>query len=202
MRPGGPCPHPEPPGDLHERDPLIFTSDREWFRVHRLGRDPIHFGTAATFRYDAPRGEYGVLYAAADPHCAFIETLGQETGCRIVTWSELARREWARIRVSRPLRLIDLATSGGLARIGADARLFAGNHAVSRRWSKALRAHPVRPDGILYPARHDPARQACALYDHCKPLVSAASFGCLADAANAVLLGDILDTYGFELIDT
>jgi hypothetical protein len=108
-----------------------------------------------------------------DEHCAFIETLGQETGCRIITTSALSKRGWARVSLSRPLRLIDLVASGGLARIGADARLFAGEHSVSQRWSKALRAHGVKPDGILYPARHDPALQACALYDHCETLATA-----------------------------
>jgi hypothetical protein len=196
-----PGPLPEPPADLNRRQPLIATVDRFWFRIHGLDRDPIYFGKRATFRFDAPAGEFGVLYVGADEHCAFIETLGQPTGTRVVTTSSLSGRAWARIKISRALRLIDLAASGGLARIGADGRLFAGEHIIAQRWSQALRAHPARPDGLLYPARHDPARNACALYDHCQDLVTAEQLGCLLDPAHSVLLGNILDTYGFGLID-
>jgi len=104
--------------------------------------------------------------------------------------------------LSRPLRLIDLVASGGLARIGADARLFAGEHSISQRWSKALWTHRAKPDGILYPTRHDPARvAACVLYDHCETLVTAPPLGGLADPMHSALLGNILDTYGFDLID-
>jgi hypothetical protein len=201
MTPPAPRPHPEPPDDLNARDPLIACVDHAWFRVYNLRRGPLFFGRGTNHRFNAPGGEFGVLYIGADEHCAFIETLGQETGCRIVTTAELLKRGWARVLLSRPLCLIDLVRSGGLARIGADARLFAGEHSVSQRWSKALWDHHLRPDGILYPARHDPARKACALYDHCEALVTAAPLGCLGDPKHSALLGNILDTYGFELID-
>ena len=133
------------------------------------------------------------MYMGRDEYCAFVDTLGQETGCRILTTAELLKRGWARITSSRPLNLIDLTASGGLAHIGADARLFAGEHFVSRRWSKALRDHHTKPDGILYPARHDPTRGACALYGHCEALVTATPLGCMADPMHSALLGDILD---------
>lgn len=201
MTPGEPGPHPEPPGDLDDREPLIASVDQAWFRICKLRRSPIFFGRGTTHRFNAPGGEFGVMYIGADEHCAFIETLGQETGCRIVTTAALRERGWARVTLSRPLRLIDLVASGGLARIGADARLFAGEHAISQRWSKALWAHRVKPDGILYPTRHDPARAACAIYDHCETLTTATPLGCLADPRHSALLGNILDTYGFDLIE-
>lgn len=55
-----------------------------------------------------------------------------------MTTAALLKRGWDRITPSRPLRLVDLVVSGGLARVGADARLFAGEHTVSRRWCPKL----------------------------------------------------------------
>ena len=53
-----------------------------------------------------------------------------------------------------PLSLVDLSGQGGLARIGADSRLFAGSRAIARRWSRAIYEHPnrLKVHGILYPA--------------------------------------------------
>lgn len=65
-------------------------------------------------------------------------------------------------RSERHLRLVDL-TGPGLARLGADARLFAGDHGQARQWSRAFYSHPDRVDGIYYPVRHDPSRVAAAV---------------------------------------
>ena len=67
-----------------------------------------------------------MLYAATDAHGAFVETFGWRTGDRIIDLSELRARGLAHITVSRILRLVDLAGEG-LARLGADARLGAGD---------------------------------------------------------------------------
>ena len=192
--------HPRPHADLAARNPIV----REWieplFRIHRLIHDPLHFGKSPSNRFDAPSGEYGVLYAGVDEHAAFIETLGQGTGIRAVTAGALRERGLTRLTPSKPLKLIDLASGGGLARIGADARLIAGEHQVSREWSKALRAHPAAADGILYPARHDPARLCCALFGHCEDFLVTDELGSLGGPGLARLAGSILDHYQFGLI--
>jgi hypothetical protein len=177
------------------------TTSQPWYRIHLLGKSPIYFGRKSLYRFDAPAGEFGVLYMGADEHCAFIEVFGQETGTRLVTAEALRTRGLARLTFSRPLRLMDLVHSGGLARIGADSRLFAGDHKIAQRWSRILREHPSKPDGLLYPSRHDPARLACALYDHCTDLASAELLDSLLDATNAPVLAQILNTYQFALID-
>ncbi len=171
-----PGPHPEPPEDLHERLPSITESAGSWFRLHPVRFDSIHFGKdpAKSGRFGAPEGQYGVLYASEDEHGAFVETFGQDTGVRATDETDLLERVLARIESIRPVRLVDL-TGEGLARIGADARLFASDHAVSKRWSAALRDHHVKPDGIRYPCRHDPSRVAVALYDQMGGTVSASS---------------------------
>jgi hypothetical protein len=195
-----PGPHPEPLSDLASHHPQIFSTGQEWFRIHRIGQEPIYFGRSKGNRFDAPSGEYGVLYLAQNEHCAFIETFGQSTGMNIVTASFMSAVGLALIKTERDLNLIDLVNTGGLARIGADGRLCDGDHSVSRRWSKALHDHPSRPDGLYYRARHDPALTACALYDHAASAITAIKCGSLRDAKNANLVADMLTRYQFSLI--
>lgn len=167
--------------------------------MHRREYDPLYFGSSRLARFDAPAGEYGILYLGCDWHCAFIETFGQATGVRVVTLKALADRRLSTVAASRPLRLVDL-TGPGLARLGADERLCAGDYAVAQRWSAALWAHPGRPDGLYYRARHDPSRYCVAVYDRVQGAIAATSAGSLMDEGHSALLADILDTYGFGLI--
>jgi hypothetical protein len=201
-----PEPHPDPPADLDQR-PLPLVEDAgPWIRGHRRIFHPLYFGTSGDGRFDAPAGEYGILYVASDDYAAFIETFGRrETsghalGWNVVTRSLLAERERTRVMTNRPLRLVDI-TAEGLARIGADSRLASGSYAVSQRWALACYLHPSQPDGLLYRARHDPSRMAAAIYDRAAPMLTTSSLGSLADPANAALLLDILDTYGFDLLN-
>jgi hypothetical protein len=195
----GPDPHPEPPDDLPARSLPTFEQPGPWIRIHQIRHQPIHFGRSGYSRFDAPAGEYGVLYAGSDAHCAFVETFGQSTGARLVTTSALQDRAIARIVSARPLRLVDL-TGSGLARIGADERLCAGDHCLAQRWALAMWRHPSAPDGLLYRARHDPSRLAVALFDRVRTELTADPVGSLADPSLADLLGAILDTYGFGLV--
>ena len=195
--------HPAPPTDLDSRSPLTFTIPvgTTLFRLHDRSKGSLFFGRTGRNRFDAPDGSFGVLYIALDEHCAFIETFGQVTGIRIVTRASLEQRVLSQLKVMHPLTLIDLARSGGLARIGADGRLLTGSHAVAQRWSAALRKHPAKPAGLLYPARHDVARYACALFDVPTSTFQVTNTGSLAEPLHSALLGKILDVYGFGYID-
>ena len=159
-------------------------------------------------RFDAPAGEFGTLYVGSDAHAAFIETIGHvdasrhRPGWKIVTGVTLAERELAHMVPRRPLRFVDL-TGSGLARIGADGRLTSDTtdgYAISQRWALAFYRHPSEPDGLLYRPRHDPSRFAAAIFDRAADAFNWVRLGSLADPANAALLADILDTYGFELL--
>lgn len=167
--------------------------------MHRCEHEPLYFGSSGNNRFDAPDGQFGILYVAADAHCAFIETFGQSTGICVVTATALTERCLSRIETNGELLLVDL-TGSGLARLGADERLCAGDHSVAQRWALALWAHPSRPDGLLYRARHDPSRLAIALYDRSAKALRVASQGNLLDPRNTALLADILDTYSFGLL--
>ena len=196
---GTPGPLPDPPADLGRRSLPVRTLSAPWYRLHARGRQAVFFGRTGLGRFDAPAGEFGTLYLAEDVPGAFVETFGQATARRILALPDLARRRLARIEPPRPLRLVDL-TGAGLARIGADARLFAGDHAVARRWALALHRHPRAPDGVLYPARHDPSRRAAAVFDRVRGRFRAKDLGSLDERRNARLLAGLLDRYGFGLV--
>ena len=170
-------------------------------RIHNQHDGPVFFGKTGRNRFDSPDGSFGVLYVGLDEFCAFIETFGQSTGIRTVTRRALERRNLSYLRTTESLTVIDLASTGSLARIGADARLFSSSHAVAQRWSAALRQHPAKPAGLVYPARHDAARRSCALFDLPGSVFTVTSAGSLLEPQHAALLAAILDTYDFGLIE-
>jgi len=94
----GPGPHPEPPADLDALELPWLISDRPWLRIHATGRGALFFGTTGRNRWDDPQGVFGVLYAAEDAFCAFVETFGHATGTvDLITRSALAGRRLARL---------------------------------------------------------------------------------------------------------
>ncbi len=136
---------PEPSRRFHSIKLPIAEIDREWYRSHPTGRGAVYFGRNRAYRFDAPDGEYGVLYVGADAHVAFIESF-QVSGVRpAVTESKLKERSLSRIRISGSVRLVNLAESGALTRIGADARIFTAGYTFSQRWSRAIHEHPDKP---------------------------------------------------------
>ena len=189
---------PEPSKRFHSIKLPISEIDRGWYRSHATRHGAVFFGRNRAYRFDAPDGEYGVLYIGADPHVAFIESF-QIAGIHpAVTESKLRERSLSRIRIRRPVRLVNLADSGALTRIGADARIFTAAYTVSQRWSRAIQTHPEQPDGILYRPRHDPARLAAAFFDRIAERVTAVNLGAWLD--QRTVLADVLDTYGVGLV--
>lgn len=189
---------PPPPASLQNQDLPLRIHRATLFRVHRTDRDPAFWGTTGDNRFDAPSGEFGVLYAATDEHGAFIETCGDMLG-RALTTRFLAHRGWARVTPARDLRLVDLS-GPGLARIGADERLCSGEHDIAQQWSLALWRHRAEVDGLHYRARHDPSRMSVALFDRAAPTVAVVREGGLMDERHRPLLAELLDTYHFSLL--
>jgi hypothetical protein len=189
-----------PPADLHSREPLIYAAStiEIWCRSHKRGHDPVFFGRDKSNRWDAPQGDYGVLYLGADERCAFMESIGRGVlRTRLVPAAQLKALQFSKVRFSKELRLVDLVASGGMTRLGAEGSLANGlGYRNSQRWSAALRSHPTRPDGIYYRSRYDPALTSCALYDHCQRVVTVVE-NCGTWAAQPVLLAIILDHYQF-----
>jgi hypothetical protein len=146
-------------------------------RVSQLG-----FRTSAKYRFDAPGGEFGVLYAAFDLATAFAETVlrtvpqeipaGEEP---LLTYEELARRRVVQLRPvtsGRALRLVKLYDEG-LAAAKVDNRIATDDdYATTRLWAKAFHDHPEKVDGVAYLSRFMGARRSVVLFDRCAGLLS------------------------------
>jgi hypothetical protein len=133
------------------------------YRVHRADQDPIFFGRTGNNRFDDPARAFGVLYAGLSEACAFIETFG-DPEFPVIEASLLATRKLSRIVLTRPLRLANLR-GRDLRRIGADARLCTGEHAIAQAWSSAIHEHPSEVDGICYVSRRDPSQTSVAVFE-------------------------------------
>jgi len=198
--------HPEPPINLDEWELPLVEVAPPWFRCHSAARGPLYFNRGRIGRFNAPNGEYGVLYLGTDEYCAFIETFGQsmrrnDRGISVVSAHELDQACLCRIEVQPswgPFRLVDLA-GAGLSRLGADGRLntMTDDRGVPQRWALALHRHPEQPDGLYYRVRHDQTRTGIALFDRVGDVLQA---DCCDNAlARTDALAQILNHYGFAL---
>lgn len=145
-------------------------------RASQLG-----FRDSAKYRFDAPGGEFGVLYAAFDLATAFAETVlrtvpqeipaGEEP---LLTYEELARRRVLQLRSvtgGRALRLVKLYDEG-LAAAKVDNRIATDDdYATTRLWAKAFHDHPENVDGIVYLSRFMGTRRSVVLFDRCAGLL-------------------------------
>lgn len=151
----------------------LVAADSKWWRIHRTERPPVYFGPAPgqppTYRFDAPGGQYRVLYIGQSLSAAFVETLLRNPRIPFIERSELEERSAAVLTNRHELKLVDLR-GGGLSQIGVDNRITTGSYDVAGRWALALWRHADTPDGILYRSKHDPNHVCAAVFDrvHCK----------------------------------
>jgi hypothetical protein len=138
----------------------------------------VTFRTSARYRFDAPGGEFGVLYAAFDLATVFCETVlrttpqltpaGQEP---LVTHEELSRRrvvQLAPMAGGESLRLVKLYDEG-LAAAQTDNRIATDDdYATTRLWARSFWSHPIKADGIVYLSRFMGARRSVVLFDRCR----------------------------------
>ncbi len=192
-------PHPEPPPNLHTRALSVRSARGPWIRLHLCDRSARFFGKTGLHRFDAPAGEYGILYAGENDLCAFVEVFGDPLDARVVSRSDLRQRCLSTVTAKRPLHLIDL-TAQGLSQLGADGRLTTGDdYGLSQRWARALWNHVDQPDGLVYRARHDPSKESVAIFDRASPALRLRRLRRILD--DQARLARILDHYGFALVE-
>jgi len=106
---------------------------------------------APRYRFDAPHGEYPVLYACASQVGTFAEVYGD----RARRLGELeGERYLVRLVPRVPLPLIDLSTVRLLASLGLDERISVGDdYAACQAWAHALWRGVPEIAGIRYRAR-------------------------------------------------
>src|SRR5262249_36519400 len=130
----GPSGHASPPPSWLDTITLPTTTlpkGTALWRCHGSTTDPVFFGPGVGGRprprFDAPAGEYQVLYAAMDYDGAFVETLLRNPLRLIVDESDLAVRNMAVLKTDTPLKLVD-AYGAGLSVIGATAAISTGKY--------------------------------------------------------------------------
>ena len=138
-------------------------------RIHHQAHSPLWFGpqpgTPPQHRFDAPAGEYRVLYCAARLAGAFVESVLRKPAERIVARAYVDERMWSGSTVRRALRLAKLRDEG-LHWHGTDAAISASNdYTTSRRLALALHTAFPDLDGVAYRARHNNGEVCYALFD-------------------------------------
>jgi len=176
---------PPPPEHLDRIDlPVVSIDPASLLRLFALDRPPLHFRVPKrgqrAHRFDAPDGQFGVMYCAFSLEVCFAETLLRRRAYQtpadqptLIDESELRARgiAWLRGHAEEPLVLADL-TGGGLVRLHVDGSIStAARYTVSRQWSLALWKHPARVDGIRYVSRFMNSQLAVALFDRCRDRV-------------------------------
>lgn len=184
---------PLPTAALARRKPIITSLDGPFFRLYRaVHKTPMFFGKTLDYRFDSAKGDCGVLYAAPALEGAFVETFMQELGRTSISLKELHERPIALIRATRPLRFLDLYAKGGQMRPGLDGRICTGSYAVAQAWSDALRNHLEKPDGILFPSRHELSLPSCAIFEQAAKDLEWEHWGSLDEAGHAAELSALL----------
>lgn len=171
------------------------------YRVHpvRDAHQLLYFGRRSAGRFNAPNGEYGTLYAALDPHAAFLETFARDPGVQLVALATLAENLLVRLHVTRALSLVNL-TGPALRRLGGDTRITSGDHRVAQRWALALWQRPEGVDGLYWRSRFDDSRFNVALFDRAEDALAPSVAGTWDAPPQRSLLASILDSYDFALV--
>lgn len=137
-------------------------------RAHHKDRGPIFFGPAPgvgpTYRFDAPGGEFRVMYAAETLHGAFVEGVLHSTD-EILAHAWLQKRRWSHITCQSDLCLAKVYDDGLLFH-GVDAGVSAADlYAEPQAFALELHTRFPHVDGIAYRARHDNGELCYAIFD-------------------------------------
>jgi hypothetical protein len=167
---------PDPPHDLDGRDLELVKVSGSLFRIHTLKNEPLYFRknnptpTDLGYRFDDPKGKFGVLYAARKKDGAFAEVFLRELPSRLIDLDEVIARSLSELHLS-PLWCVDL-TGSILRSLSCDNRIATDvNYEQTQKWSRALHDHPARPDGLIYLSRHDPQFDCLAIFERARKKV-------------------------------
>ncbi len=203
----------EPPPDLSDRTlPLLqISADMAIYQCHSLRRGPLSFNPRSTGRFNAPNGEFGVVYASLTPEGAFVERFLQSDGLRYehTAWPVLDRTtidnhclcqlDFADPATHSHLNVVDML--GPINHLGGDARLSSATEptGITQRWSLAFWSHPIQPDGIIYRARHDNSQFSVALFDRAGHILTS---NCTSNVLlNQSRLNGLLVRYSVGLVE-
>jgi hypothetical protein len=138
-------------------------------RIHHKDYGAIWFGPEPgeppRYRFDAPGGEYRVLYLSAALRGAFVETILHKPMGRIIARRYVDERAWTVLSPRRELKLVKVRDDG-LHWYGLDANISAStDYRETRRVALAFFQHYRDADGLSYRACHDNGVVCYALFD-------------------------------------
>jgi hypothetical protein len=170
---------PEPRGELPAFE------FHEWinpvYRIQDGDRISSRRYPTPRYRFDAPGGEYAVLYAKDTEVATFNESYAEK---RRRIPSADAERHLVRNTPKRPLPLVDLKDDRTLSTLDLDARISVGDdYEVCRQWALAFHAEWPEVCGIAYAARWGGVRTTnVALFvERCGENLTLDSLGRLGD---------------------
>lgn len=140
----------------------------EFIRIHQTVHGPVFFGPRAGVqpqnRYDAPNGQYRMLYGAEELSGAFVEAVLRRPG-RILRRAFVEERAWSILRVRRPLKLAKLYDEG-LQWHGVHAgTIGVDEYTPSRQLALDFYVEFPSLDGLAYRSRYNNGQICFALFD-------------------------------------
>lgn len=146
----------------------LLDAGAEFIRVHLIGKGAVWFGPAAgslpAYRFDAPGGQYRVLYAARRIKGAFVETVLHRKN-RLLTRAFVDARSWTVLRLRRGLRIAKLYDEG-LRWHGTDARVSSDtDYSHARAVALAIWSSSPDIDGLAYRSSHNDGEVCYALFN-------------------------------------
>ncbi len=190
----------------HGRPITAIAAGEILYRVHAASNTSRFYGKRdGTWRWDDPAGKYGVLYVGLTQDGPFAETLLRRPNQKIVIWSEVEKRRFARFITTEPLRLADVHGKGlgwegvTVAEVAADhdGKTYPGAYANTQGISAGIHA-ATDLDGIAYRPRLDPDQLCVALFDRADHKVELVAEGELIDRA---WVDDMLESRGKYVVD-
>ena len=138
-------------------------------RVHHVTRGAVFFGPSPGSRpgnrFDAPNGEFRVLYASARLEGAFVETILRRPKHRILRRAFVDERAWTVLRLVSSVRLAKVFDEG-LQALGVDAgEIGAEDYALSRALALRIHTEPTVFDGLAYRSRYNNGELCYAIFD-------------------------------------
>lgn len=168
-------------------------------RVHHRDHGAVFFGpkpgTPPQNRFDAPSGEYRVLYAAERLEGAFVESILRRPTGRVLRRAYVEQRMWTPLRLRRQLILAKVLNEG-LQFHGVDAAVSASDdYNPSRALALALHTDFPALDGLAYRSRFNNGEVCFAIFDRVLASDVTALAGC-SFADQPVRVDELMSLHG------
>jgi hypothetical protein len=180
--------------DLHVAE---YAPGNHFVRIHPTGHEPLWFGPRAgdspAGRFDAPSGEYRVLYTGENLEAALVETLIRNTTVLLLDFADLDVRSAAVIECTRKVRLAELH-GRALRRLQIEAGLVHGPYRPCRELARAIWQHDAQVDGLAFRSNRNNDLVCHALFDRARDALTVIDDAPLSSDLSALMA--VLDAYG------